>query len=261
MRKSILGAAILTILAGAGSLYWSAVIAPSVILSISEESQSSLSQGFFQKDSSALPQNDKLLQYTGQAMNYLGDPKIIAGYPKQFVDELQKRLNTAIEYIAKSPKEEVYWIELGMVKKQFDNYIGARDAWEYARLINNKNSIIYHNLGSLYALYLRDFEKAEKYYQTSVNLDRLSSQSYLALAEFYKDFYKEKSDLVDDVLLAGLGLLPHDANLVLNLAFYYKSTGDKEKAIKYLEQFLQLPETNEYQAFAIKKELEALGAR
>ena len=196
--------------------------------------------------------------YKGQPMSFLGKTEILSRYPKEFVDNYQQRLATAINMIQKYPEDEVYWIELGIVKKTFDNYLGARDAWEYALLINNRNAVVYYNLGNLYALYLRDFQKAEAYYKTSVVLDPFSAQSYLALAEFYKNFLKEKYDFVDDILLKGIENLPNDGNLILNLALYYKSVGKKEAAIEYFERFLELPDLTGTQTEAIQKEINFL---
>lgn len=196
--------------------------------------------------------------YKGQALSFLAGLEALSKYPTEFVEAYKDRLSNAIAMIKESPNDSVYWIEIGLVKKTFDNYIGARDAWNYATVLDPKNSVIYHNLGNLYALYLKDVTKAEKNYKLSLALDPMSAQPYLTLADFYKDFYPGKANLAEGVLLEGLNMLPNDGNLILNLALYYKSTGNKWEAIEYFEKFLALPDLTGTQQAAVKTEIEAL---
>lgn len=250
---------------GLATIYWGKVVVPAKLSVIAKEVKQSyfdINKNKYNDEIAAAPtapRNDSASpKYTGQFLSYLGDPKIIARYPKEFVERYRKQLDNVVFSVRQYPKDEVYWIEAGIIKKQFDNFIGARDAWEYARILNPRSGVAYHNLGNLYSLYLQDFKKAEVNYQAFLSLDRLTAQPYLVLSDFYKDFYKEKSGLADDVLLAGLEYLPEDPNLILNLAIYYKSVGDKAEAIKYFEWFLKLPDLNGAQVAAVQKELESL---
>ena len=196
--------------------------------------------------------------YKGQAMDFLGDSKILSGYPKEFVDVKRAQLANVIGLIQKDPGASVNWMDLGLIKKNFDNFIGTRDAWEYVKLLNPDSALAYYNLGKLYSAYLRDNQKAEENFVKAAQLDSASDYPYLGLAEFYRDFYKAKYDQVDDVLLAGLKNLPSDPNLIIQLALYYKDLGDKENAIKYFERFLRLPDLSGDQQQAIEAELAEL---
>ncbi|MDO8467163.1 MAG: hypothetical protein Q7S83_03445 [bacterium] len=201
---------------------------------------------------------DSTPKYKGQDLNFLASPKELSGYPKEFVEAQQKKLLGIIKLVNENPKDETNWIDVGLVKKVFNNYIGARDVWEYAKLLNPNASMSYSNLGKLYSGYLSDNKKAEENFLAALKLDPGISDGYLALAEFYRDFYKEKFDQVDDVLLAGIKVVPLDLNLHLQLAFYYKNIGDKENAIKYFEKFLKLPDLTGAQQKAIEEEVVAL---
>jgi tetratricopeptide (TPR) repeat protein len=255
MRKPFLIAALLAIAAGSGAIHWSLSVAPSIISDLIDPRR--FVEANPAKPKEAIVEKPAAPQYRGQSLTYLGDTAILAKYPNEFVDRYRERLANVVNLMGKYPKDDTYWIELGIIKKQFDNYLGTRDAWQYALMLNSKNPITYYNLGSLYGLYLNDPKKAEENFQQSLKLDPTFSQSYLALAEFY-GAYKEKSDLVDDVLLEGLRVLPGDHNLILHLAIHYKSVGDKENAIKYFEQFLKLANLTKSQVEAVKKELESL---
>lgn len=196
--------------------------------------------------------------YSGQKLSYLGDSEVVNRYPQEFTERNKTRLNTAISFIKTDPANIDYWLEIGLVKKIFDNYVGARDAWEYVKLISPNSSLAYFNLGNLYGLYLKDNQKAEENYLRAIDLDSQSPDMYLGLAEFYRDFYKEKYDQVDDVLLKGLAVAPKDLNLHLTLALYYKATGNSKEAIKYFEKFLQLPDISGAQKDAIQSEIKNL---
>ena len=178
-------------------------------------------------------------EYKGQSLSFLASQDVLARYPKEMIDGQKNRLLTAIGKVSDQPGSSPYWIEVGVIKKIFDNYIGARDAWEYAKIIDPNNPIHYFNLGNLYAAYLKDVPKAEQNYLMAVQLDSNSEYTHLGLADFYKDFYKEKSDQIDDVLLNGLGHLPKNPNLILSLAFYYRDSGRLVLAIENLEEFLE----------------------
>ena len=179
-------------------------------------------------------------QYKGQDLNFLASQDILNLYPKELIDGQTDRLKTAVKWLSDQPDSSPYWIEIGVIKKNFDNYIGVRDAWEYAKIIDSNNPIHYFNLGNLYAAYLKDIPKAEQNYLMAVQLEPNNEYTHLGLADFYKDFYKEKSDQIDDVLLNGLSHLPKNPNLILNLAFYYRDSGRLALAIENIEKFLKV---------------------
>lgn len=179
-------------------------------------------------------------EYKGQSLSFLASQDILNRYSKELVDSQKDRLMIAIGQVSDQPSSSPYWIEIGVIKKNFDNYAGARDAWEYAKAIDPRNPIHYFNLGNLYAAYLKDASKAEKNYLMAVQLDPNSEYTHLGLAEFYRDFYKEKFNQVDDVLLNGLTYLPGNPNFLLNLAFYYRDSGNTALAIENLEKFLKI---------------------
>jgi|GEM_PF-3763954 len=265
MRKPFLIAGFTAISLGAAAIYWGQIIAPSVIAGYSDKVQVMLipvisSEARTQTGSQVNSgmTNSNIPKYSGQALGYLGDPKIIVNYPAEFINRYQAQLKNVVSLSLQYPNSEVYWIEAGIIKKQFDNYAGARDAWEYARILNPNNATAYYNLGNLYSLYLPDFSKAESNYQKSLLLDPYQSQTYLALAEFYKEFYKDKDYLAEAILLEGLRRMPNDLNLNLTLAVYYKSVGNKEGAIQYFEKFLKFPGLTGAQVDSVKKELDQL---
>lgn len=258
MRKGFIVSAILAILIGAASIYWASAVAPSILASIIEKA--SLDFGvpiIVQKD----PGLAVVKKYSGQSLEYLGSAEIVAKYPKDFVDRQRATLLSLIDGINQEPNQIERWIDLGLIKKAFDNYAGARDAWEYAKLINPNSALNYYNLGNLYGWYIGDLKKAETNYREAIKLAPRSGDFYLALAGFYQDVYKEKSDLADDVLLDGMKNTPKDSNIIMQLAYHYKSAGDKEGAIKYFSLLLNSPNISGAQQQAFEEEIAALGGQ
>ena len=208
---------------------------------------------------SVLKQDINIDGYTGQKLSYLGERKVLKKYPKEFVQQQKERINTAINFLAtEDPKSIDHWLDIGIVKKTFDNYDGARDVWEYAKAVNPDHPIAYSNLAKLYGFYLNDLEKAEQNYKDALNLDPNADYLYLGLAELYRDVIKIKQNLVDDVLLEGLKHLPGHASLMIELAAFYKNNGEPKKAIDYYNRLLNHPYINPEQKDSIRKEIELL---
>ncbi len=131
------------------------------------------------------------------------------------------------------------WIAVGITKKFFNDFEGARDAWEYAGVLYPANALSFANLGSLYAFYLNDPVKAESNFRKAIANDPYQPGYYLGLADFYKNVYVSKKSEAPKVLLEGMSLI-RDVNLVLALASYYRDVSDKTNALKYYQEVLKL---------------------
>jgi len=130
-----------------------------------------------------------LPRYVGQSIMTFGNDSIINQFPESIVEKQRTylaNLNTALQ---KNPYDFDSWMQVGIHKKFFNNYEGARDAWEYAKLLAPEQQLSYLNLANLYAYYLRDFAKAEVNYIAATERDFNNiSGAYTAFATFYRDF-------------------------------------------------------------------------
>mgnify|MGYP001595728800 FL=1 len=161
--------------------------------------------------------------------------------PANFIKERKDALKELERLLSRSPKNYDDWLQVGVSKKFFNNYEGARDAWEYAKLVDPNVSTAYLNLGGLYGAYLNDYPKAEFNYKTALSIDSLVfPYYYLALADFYENFYIEKKNQAESVLLQGAAAIPFDVSIKVRLGLYYKKAGFKDKAIKYLKEALAI---------------------
>ena len=160
--------------------------------------------------------------------------------------------------IEKNPESPMLWAELGSIKHSFADYDGAKALYLYALRINPSTTLANANLVDIYRNIQPDFPKAEYYLKQIIKTDKNTAvRAYVDLSDLYRYQYKEKADLADDVLLEAYKAYPNDHGFLNALAWYYKETGDTQKAIEYFEKFLEKEPNNE----SAKEELEWLRAK
>jgi len=167
----------------------------------------------------------------------------LSSFPQQIVEKRRQELKELVNEVNKNPSNIDAWIQIGIVKKFFNDYIGARDAWEYASLIDSDNSLISANLGNLYTLYLKDYPKAESSFRRAVVTDPQESY-FLAFADLYKTHWPEKEVKAIEIMQEAIAKLGNRVNFYLFLANYYESKGNKDEAIKNYQEALRLEPEN-----------------
>jgi len=165
--------------------------------------------------------SDQLPLYTGDPIENIGNDPFIKMVPAAYLEKYKKELAELNDALINNKSDVDKWLRVGVIKKFFNNYLGARDAWEYAKLINPNHSTVYYNLGGLYSHYLRDYSKAEENYLKAIMIDPNLSYLYLGLADFYHTFVGNTAKALETVK-QGLLALPNDASL-LKARDYYSS--------------------------------------
>lgn len=180
-------------------------------------------------------------RYAGRSLN---EVKFGQGFnaPEEYIVKQKKDLTLLASVLSKNPISNGGvddWIAVGVIKKSFNDYEGARDAWEYAGVLYPANGLSFANLGNLYGFYLHDNEKAELNFKKAIQNDLYQPGYYLSLADFYKTVDVAKKSEASKVLLEGMSVIK-DVNLILALASYYRGVGDKTNAIKYYQEVLKI---------------------
>ena len=189
-----------------------------------------------------IPDNQPVItipQYRGR------DPSEVRPVPEEvklFSEEQRGRLYATIDTHGRAVKANPAffdgWIKLGLLKKTIGDFEGARDAWEYAGIIEPGNSLSFSNLGELYWRYLHEYIKSESNFRISIEHKPDDIQNYVSLAELYHYSYKDKADLADDVLFEGLGKNSGDGTLMRRLAYLYEQRGELASALEWWEKVL-----------------------
>mgnify|MGYP001580558355 CR=1 FL=1 len=183
-----------------------------------------------------------------QSPAYAGRPldevRFGAGFnaPGEAIEKKRGDLKVLAAILNANPKGGVGvddWIAIGVIKKFFNDYEGARDVWEYAGVLYPKNGLSFANLGNLYGFYLGDATKAEANFLRAIENDPYQVGYYINLADFYSHVLTSKKSEVPKILLSGLELVK-DSNLFLVLATYYRDIGDKANALKYYQEVLNI---------------------
>ncbi len=171
-------------------------------------------------------------------------PEEIKLFSQEQLRQIYSRIAQIAGMVKSTPSFFEGWINLGIYKKVIGDFAGARDAWEYASLIEPLNSSSFANLGELYWRYLHDYAKAEANFRISLK-HKPDPGVYVSLAELYHYSWKEKYELADDVLLEGLKVDPTSETLLRRLAYLYEQRGEYKEALKWWENLRELYHNNE----------------
>ncbi|MDD4761429.1 MAG: tetratricopeptide repeat protein [Candidatus Pacebacteria bacterium] len=192
--------------------------------------------------------------YRGQDLSEIGNDAFIEKVPEKILNDSKAELARLKSSLEKNPENVDEWIKVGMIKKFYNNYIGARDAWEYAKYLNDTNSSVYYNLGNLYGMYLKNNVEGEENFKRALELEKGETSFYINFADFYRNFYIEKKAEAEAVIQEGLKNMPNDGSLLVYAGGYYEELGDKEKALLYYKKALDLDPDNQ----ELKNEIEKL---
>ena len=133
-------------------------------------------------------------------------------FPEEARQKMIDKIEKASQELKDDPTSFGNWLYLGLDRKGIDDYEGAKQAWEYATLINSDNFVVRGNLGDLYAYYLKDNQKAEENYLKALELGPGQVYLYYKTAEFYQLFLKDEQK-ARDIVQTGLKLNPNSADL------------------------------------------------
>lgn len=151
------------------------------------------------------------------------------------VDTIKKQFEAAVMAVQTNPDSYNDWITIGILKKQVNDYDGARLVWEKAVVMRPAGSLPLYNLANLYADFLNNPEKAEEYYLSALKNSPDLVQAYLNLADLYKNKLNQP-EKVEPLMLEGLTKTSNDPNFYAYLGGFYKETKNYAKAIEYFEK-------------------------
>ena len=173
------------------------------------------------------------------------DPQVFNPAAKEialFTEEQKKQVVDELELYGRTVKENsdyvAGWLQVGLLKKIIGDYIGARDAWEYAALLRPNQEAAFKNLGELYWHYLPDYPHAEENFEKAIEIKPDDISTYRALSEFYQYSYLDKKSRASKVLKEGLKKNPNELNLLTALGYYYEEEGNYKEAIGWWEKAL-----------------------
>jgi cytochrome c-type biogenesis protein CcmH/NrfG len=204
-------------------------------------------RGYFTKSSEPKVEQlgtEKLLNF--EIKDTTLTPEVIQRFQGQY-ENLKKNLQ-------QNPDDFNSWITLGILKKDVNDYEGARDIFIYAGQIRPQSSPPFANLADLYANFLNEPLKAEENIKKAIENDPGDYNFYVTLADIYRYKIPGKEVLYEQTLLDALNKFPDEVNIISLLASYYRQTNQREKAIQFYEKLVKLNPNN----ITAKQDLEEL---
>ena len=163
---------------------------------------------------------------------------IISLYKSQ---DLAKAENLCKKIIINNPKIVFLYNLLGLISVGLGKINKGIKCYEEGIKIDPNFSIIYSNLGLLYANYKNDHNQAEIYYKKSISLNKNIPEAYNNLGSTY--LATNKTELAIKNFKKTITIDPNFFNAYHNLGNAYTSIGDFSKAKKY---FFESVKVNPY---------------
>ena len=160
-------------------------------------------------------------------------------FPPAQLEILKGQFAAAVSAVEKNPDSYNDWITIGIVKKQVNDYEGARAVWEKAAILRPAGSLPLFNLANLYADFLNDPTKAEEYYLAALKNSPDLVQAYTNLADLYKNKLNQP-EKIDPLIMVGLDKTGGDPTLHAYLGGYYRDVKNYPKAIEHYEHVLKV---------------------
>ena len=183
--------------------------------------------------------------YSGQAIDEKGSDPILNAVNKETYDSYVNELSRLKDVLENDPLAVESWVRLGQIKKVFNNYTGARDAWEYVSSIIEPDALLSFNLANLYGFDLKDSKRAVEYYERALELDSDNYDYVIGTIDYYRTM-DDKRNRINELIGVALSINPGDSSLLSYIGRYYQDIKNYDKAVEYYEKALQLDPNNEF---------------
>lgn len=182
---------------------------------------------------------EKNKQYLYTAKDF---PQALGKMSEDVMNKSLTDLNNQYEKLAEDDRTYIRWINIGILKKRFDDYAGAEEAWQKAISYDPDQSLAFGNLADLYLYNLREYGKAEEYYNKVLSMRSDNFGYYVGLAALYRYNMTEKANLIESLMLQGAEKNPAEAeSYYMYLAdYYYREGNDISKSKQYAQKTLAL---------------------
>jgi hypothetical protein len=141
-----------------------------------------------------------------------------------------------IEEVTARLKEDAFraddWMTLAVLYHSANDYEGAREVWEFLLQVleDRQKAVVYDNLGKLYKFQLKEYQKSEAYFKSSMAADPDSLTPYLELFELYRYLYKTDTSAAVQILNEASKKFPEETDPYTLLAAYHRERKEYGKA-------------------------------
>lgn len=135
------------------------------------------------------------------------------------------------------------WMDLALRYHSAGDYQGAKEVWEFVLAAGPINVTALGNLGRLHHFELKEYEKAEQYFNQAIEANPERSEAYYELFDLYRYSYKKDTTAAVDILKKAQPIFPDDYGIPAGLGVYYRERGQTALARAYFEDALSIART------------------
>ena len=168
---------------------------------------------------------------------YLIDFSMAENIQEAQLEILKQDYELAVEKYKEDPDSFSSLMTFAFTYYQLGDFESARDVYIKVGEISPKNYTSFWNLANA-LIRLKNYSGAEQAYLKTIENGPDQARHYTVLAELYWYNLPEKKEQIPDLYKKGLEQLPGNYDLLVNLAWYYKETGDKKNALKYYQEVI-----------------------
>ena len=144
---------------------------------------------------------------------------------------LRVKYASIVATLDKKQKDFASWINLGLIRKEAGDNLGAITAWTYVTKIYPTSPVAFKNLGDVYMNFIKDYPKAESNWLAAIKIDPIDPAIYSNLFGLYTmTSYTPTAAAPANILKRGIAANPKSVDLMVTLARYYQKQGDRADA-------------------------------
>lgn len=136
--------------------------------------------------------------------------------------------------VRKNKSDVSAWFAFGYQLNYLNDHEGAVRAWEIVFRLQPQNFVAAGNLASNYQYFLKDYAKAEFYYDKALTIQPAFTDAWKGLGDLYRYNWKEKNNLVESLMLEAVRSDPaNESAYLVFLVSFFAEGGDFSKAKDY----------------------------
>ena len=176
---------------------------------------------------------------TNPIPNIVREPVFPEGFPEDAKDSYRKNIDTLADTLEADPLNFASWLDLAIYYRMVNDHEGAVAVWEYLRNLYPQDALSVHNLAEYYFHTAKDYLKAEKYYEESIQKNLTLESNYTDMYEMYRYVYKQDTNAAVEILQRGaqnIGGKTATQFKIMIGRHYRDVLNDKDNARKYLTE-------------------------
>jgi tetratricopeptide (TPR) repeat protein len=158
--------------------------------------------------------------------------------PAEAQRAIQEKVDSTIEALKRTPYDGNLWMELALYYHSGGDFARARTVWEFMIAVDPNNVTALGNLGRLHHFQLKEYVKAEEYFNQAIATNPDRPEAYYELFDLYRYSYKQDTTAAVDIMKRTAVQFPDDINVPLLLGGYYRDTGRPNQARAQFEDAL-----------------------